>query len=136
MSIKQHYLKASFLVCTLILLAAAGSKEIVINTLGVHMVKLAIPLQSPLDDLNEASLAPYTRYVHLSTVVPPWNGTDSHNGFLPQDYAQGARPSRLETVAWLRLFDPQVWVIPEPSGGADVHLANVRRLRSWLERET
>jgi len=60
MSIKQHYLKASFLVCTLILLAAAGSKEIVINTLGVHMVKLAIPLQSPLDDLNEASLAPYT----------------------------------------------------------------------------
>jgi sugar phosphate isomerase/epimerase len=81
------------------------------------------------------SLAPYTRYVHLSTIVPPWNGTDSHNGFLPADYAQGAVPSQRETVAWLRLFDP-VWVIPEPSGGADVHLANVRLLRSWLEGET
>jgi sugar phosphate isomerase/epimerase len=81
------------------------------------------------------SLAPYTRCVHLSTVVPPWNGTDSHNGFLAQDYAQGAVPSRQDTLAWLRLFDPEVWVIPEPWGGADVHLANHRTLRAWLERD-
>lgn len=59
MSFKQHYLKASFLVCALILLSAAGSKEIVITALGLHLVKLPIPLQRPLDELNEAALAPY-----------------------------------------------------------------------------
>ena len=59
MSIKKQYMKASFLVCALILLSAAGSKEVLINTLGVQLVKLPIPLKSPLDELNEASLAPY-----------------------------------------------------------------------------
>ncbi|MBN1641356.1 MAG: hypothetical protein JXA09_08970 [Anaerolineae bacterium] len=79
-------------------------------------------------------LAPYARHVHLSTVVPPWNGTDSHNGFLESDYAQGAAPGREQLLAWLRLFDGrEVTAIPEPDGGADVHLANYDRLSGWME---
>jgi sugar phosphate isomerase/epimerase len=81
------------------------------------------------------SLAPYAKCIHLSTVVPPWNGTDSHNGFLPKDYARGAVPSRQDLLAWLAPFDPEVWAIPEPWGGADVHLANFRVLKSWLEQD-
>jgi sugar phosphate isomerase/epimerase len=79
-------------------------------------------------------LVPHTRHVHLSTVAPPWNGTDSHNGFLEIDYAQGAVPGRERLLSWLRLFEGlDVTAIPEPDGGADVHLANYDRLRAWME---
>jgi sugar phosphate isomerase/epimerase len=81
-----------------------------------------------------AELAPYAKHVHLSTVAPPWNGTDGHSGFTEQDYAQGAIPGREQLVSWLRLFAGRdLWVIPEPSGGADAHLANYRVLSEWME---
>lgn len=80
------------------------------------------------------ALAPYARLVHLSTVVPPWNGTDSHNGFLETDYALGAIPTRTQLLAWLALFDGErLCAVPEPDGGPAVHLGNVRVLRTWLE---
>jgi sugar phosphate isomerase/epimerase len=80
------------------------------------------------------ALAPYARLVHLSTVVPPWNGTDSHNGFLDEDYALGAIPTRAQLLGWLGLFSGDgICAIPEPSGEAAVHLDNVRVLRSWME---
>jgi sugar phosphate isomerase/epimerase len=80
-------------------------------------------------------LVPYACHLHLSTIVPPWNGTDSHNGFLPEDYAQGAVPTREQLLAWLRLFDGRdLWVIPEPYGGPDVHLANYGLLQAWMEQ--
>jgi sugar phosphate isomerase/epimerase len=80
------------------------------------------------------ALAPYAQLVHLSTVVPPWNGTDSHNGFLEADYALGAIPIRGQLMAWLALFEGDgLCAVPEPDGGADVHLDNVRVLRAWME---
>ena len=80
-------------------------------------------------------LVPFARHVHVSTIVPPWNGTDSHNGFLEADYAQGAVPDRGQLLAWLRLFAGRdVWVIPEPDGKAEVHLANYRTLCAWMEQ--
>lgn len=80
-----------------------------------------------------ARLAPYARHVHLSTVTPPWNGTDGHTGFLEGDYARGAIPGREALLALLELFAGRgVWLIPEPMGGAEVHLENVRRLAEWL----
>lgn len=72
-----------------------------------------------------AHLAPYARHLHLSTLTAPFNGTDSHSGFLAEDYAQGAVPSLEQIAGWLRLFQGQdVWAIPEPFGGADIHLRN------------
>jgi hypothetical protein len=89
------------------------------------------------------TLLPYARHLHLSTVVPPWNGSDSHNGFLDADYVQGAEPSRAQIVDWLRLAETRfaaagrdVWAIPEPEGGAAVHLANYRLLRTLMEQVT
>jgi hypothetical protein len=80
-----------------------------------------------------ALLAPYARHVHLSTVSPPWNGTDGHSGFLDSDYALDAIPARRELRSLLDLYaGADVWLIPEPSGGADVHLANHLRLAEWL----
>lgn len=80
------------------------------------------------------ALVPYTRLIHLSTVVPPFNGTDSHDGFLEADYARGAIPTRAQLLAWLALFDgDRICAVPEPDGGATVHVDNVRVLRAWME---
>jgi len=81
-----------------------------------------------------ALLAPYARHVHLSTVAPPWNGTDGHSGFLASDYALGAIPDREQLVSLLEPFaKTDVWLIPEPAGGAEVHRANHWQLAEWLE---
>ena len=78
-------------------------------------------------------LVPYARHLHISTTVPPWNGTDSHTGFLEEDYARGAIPSRAQLLDWLSLFQERdVWIIPEPWGDAEVHLANYDVLRAWM----
>jgi hypothetical protein len=80
-----------------------------------------------------AQLAPYARHVHLSTVTPPWNGTDGHSGFLESDYALSAIPERAQLLSLLEPFaGREVWLIPEPLGGPEVHLANHRRLAEWL----
>ncbi len=55
----KTYLKPVFIVCVAILLSAAVAKEWVIWKLGVHMVKEAISLQHPLDDMDVAALAPF-----------------------------------------------------------------------------
>lgn len=59
MTVKQHYLKASFLVCFAVLLTAAATKALIINRLGVQLTKLPIPLKTPLDDFDEIALQPY-----------------------------------------------------------------------------
>ena len=56
---KQHYLKASFLICAAVLLVAASTKAIIIKKLGVKLTKLAIELQMPFDDFDETALSPY-----------------------------------------------------------------------------
>lgn len=78
-------------------------------------------------------LAPYTQHLHLSTIVPPFNGTDSHNGFLDTDYKQGAIPSLAQIASWLCPFEGRdVWAIPEPFGKAGIHLQNYQRLHQVL----
>lgn len=61
-------------------------------------------------------LARQTRLIHLNTMVPPLNGTDSHNGILEKDFAAGAFPSREQIKELLRIFKDRddVWLIPEP----------------------
>ncbi len=80
-----------------------------------------------------AELSPYARHLHLSTVRPPFNGIDSHNGFLDEDAMCRARPTHAELLTWLRLFpQPGLWLIPEPDGDAYVHLENHRALRTLI----
>lgn len=60
-------------------------------------------------------LAPQTRLIHFNTVVPPFNGTDSHNGILEKDFVAGAFPDRGQIIELLQIFKDRddVWVIPE-----------------------
>lgn len=70
------------------------------------------------------AMAPYTSYLHLSTVQPPLAGIDSHCGFLESDYQRGVIPALSQIREWLALFDHDVWVVPEPYGDDAVHIAN------------
>jgi hypothetical protein len=55
----KHYLKSSFIVCVAVLLIAAATKAIIINIYGVYTVKKAIPLQKPLEEMDDKALTPY-----------------------------------------------------------------------------
>ena len=63
------------------------------------------------------SLAPQTKLVHVNTVVPPWNGTDSHHGLLPEDYAVNAWPSLDRIAQLISIFKDRddVYIVPEPN---------------------
>ena len=61
-------------------------------------------------------IAPYTKLIHVSTTVPPLNGTDSHNGILEDDFKQDAFPDREQLLKILAAFKkyPNILCIPEP----------------------
>lgn len=61
-------------------------------------------------------LASQTKLIHLTTNAPPFNGTDSHNGILPKDFASGVLPDENQLRQLLSLFQDRddVWIIPEP----------------------
>lgn len=61
------YLRPAFLVCAVILLAAAVGKQVLIHKLGLVMVKEPIAMQNPLDKLDETVLIPYA-VLHKSMI--------------------------------------------------------------------
>lgn len=58
----------------------------------------------------------YTKLIHLNTVIPPFNGTDSHNGILPADFSQNVIPNKKQLIEFFSLFENRddAWVISEP----------------------
>ena len=78
----------------------------------------------PLNDLWQSlwkktlALAPYTKLLHINSVIPPYNGADSHHGITDQDLnIPGAFPTREKLTELLQLFfhRDDVWAIGEPS---------------------
>ena len=55
----KPYLHPAFVVCTLILLTAATTKSLVIQTLGWHLTKFPLPLKQSLHEMDENALLPY-----------------------------------------------------------------------------
>jgi hypothetical protein len=83
--------------------------------------------------VTSQQLAPQTKLVHLNTVHPPFNGTDSHGGVLPQDFAAGVFPNRHQILQLLRLFKHRddVWIIPEPP--APLMVQNYRAIQQLIQ---
>jgi endonuclease IV len=73
-----------------------------------------IIFEKTLKDAKE--IAPYTKLVHINTFLPPFNGTDSHNGILEDDFSQDVFPDREQYDKILGVFKqyPDIWYIPEP----------------------
>ena len=78
-------------------------------------------------------LASQTRLIHLNTVHPPFNGTDSHGGVLPEDFAAGVFPNRDQIIQLLRLYRDRddVWIIPEPP--AELMVQNYHAIQDLLK---
>jgi hypothetical protein len=51
--------RPAFIVCVTLLAVSAATKSIVIQTLGVQLIKLPIDLKKPLDQMDSKKLAPY-----------------------------------------------------------------------------
>lgn len=60
--------------------------------------------------------AAQTRLVHINTLTPPYNGTDSHDGVTEEDWLRGVFPNREQVAALLALFTARadVFAVPEP----------------------
>ncbi len=60
-------------------------------------------------------IKPSIGLIHITTTVPPFNGTDCHHGILEADFKAGALPNKKQLIKLLKLFkDKDVWLIPEP----------------------
>ncbi len=88
----------------------------------------------PLETLWQAlwskttALEPFTKLLHINTVIPPHNGTDSHHGITTADFKlPGIFPTRDQYIELLKFFKTRddVWAINEPS---DNHVENYRAL--------
>lgn len=76
-------------------------------------------------------LAPKTKLLHINTVGPPFNGTDSHHGILAEDWQHGAFPNEDQLKSLLTLFKGRddVWAVPEPQDNAMI--ANYLALQKY-----
>lgn len=56
-----------------------------------------------------------TKLLHLNTIIPPFNGTDSHNGILTKDFKQQVFPNKQQLIKLLSLFKKRkdLWIIIE-----------------------
>ena len=82
------------------------------------------------------NLASQTKLIHLNTTLPPFNGTDSHNGLLKKDFDQNVFPSKNQIIELLKIFCDRddIWVIPEPE--MEEMVENYRGLKKMLNRAT
>jgi hypothetical protein len=56
---KRRFFQPAFVVCAILLAVSAATKSVVIQTLGIQLTKLPIPLKKPLDQMDPKKLAPY-----------------------------------------------------------------------------
>ena len=82
------------------------------------------------------AVAPQTRLLHINTIRPPFNGTDSHDGITPEDFKAGVFPSREQIKQFLSLFvnRDDVFAVPEPRMGT--MQANTQELRKIIQEHT
>jgi hypothetical protein len=77
--------------------------------------------------------APHTRLLHVNTVREPFDGRDSHDGLLPEDFSQGFFPSRAQLLELLKIFADRddVYAVAEPQ--LEVTRENFLALREIAE---
>lgn len=79
------------------------------------------------------ALASQTKLIHVNTSKPPFNGTDTHNGILDEDFQQNVLPSKEQLIKLLTLFKKRndVWLVPEPMRK---HLENTKVLQKLVRK--
>lgn len=81
-------------------------------------------------------LLPAVGLMHVTTNKPPFNGTDSHNGVLQEDFEQGVVPDRQQLIKLLKLFKGRdVWLIPEPHEKMVENYLELKKIVEEIEKE-
>lgn len=94
----KQYTQPAFLICTAILLLAAGSMSAAVSYLGLQFLKKPLPLKKSFDELNEAALSPW-KVVEKSKInnkdILESLGTDQYIQWILEDTsAEPASPVR------------------------------------------
>jgi len=79
-------------------------------------------------------LAPFTKLLHINTVMPPFNGTDTHHGITKTNYKiKGIFPTHEKMIQLLKLFKNRndVWAINEPRSN---HIDNFFALKQLISK--
>jgi hypothetical protein len=76
--------------------------------------------------------APFTRLLHMNTLMPPHDGSDSHDGVTEEDFSRGVVPTKAQIKEALSLFSDRddVFLIPEPHRNMQ---SNFRALQALVE---
>lgn len=79
-----------------------------------------------------ARIAPQTRLLHINTITPPYNGTDSHDGITDEDFEQDTFPTKQGLQEFLALYKNRddVFVVNEPKSD---HMGNYQALSRLAE---
>lgn len=115
---------------------AKKQKLLITNDIShTFSTKYDLPLKNLWQHLwsTTVALAPYTKLLHINTVVPPYNGTDSHHGITEDDFSlKGIFPTKERFKKILSLFKDRndVWAINEPSQN---HTKNYFALKKLLK---
>ncbi len=74
-----------------------------------------------------------TRLLHINTTVPPYNGTDSHDGVVDSDFENGVFPNKEQMIEFLSVFAGRddVYALCEPPD--KTAQANYRALTGLVE---
>ncbi|MFC1653263.1 TIM barrel protein [Patescibacteria group bacterium] len=97
--------------------------------------------EKPLDQLwkslwdKTSKLAPYTKLLHINTLVSPYNGTDTHHGITNEDFEiDGIFPTKEKLKEALSLFRDRddVWAINEPSENHEDNYFSLKELINTL----
>ena len=81
------------------------------------------------------ALAKQTKLIHVNTTRAPFNGTDTHNGLLAEDFAQNVIPDRQQIIEILTLFKNRddVWLIPEPLKDHEKNYLELQKIVRFIE---
>jgi sugar phosphate isomerase/epimerase len=81
------------------------------------------------------AVAPSTKLLHINRVLPPYNGTDSHDGITEADWQSVGIPSREQLLEFLQAFKNRddVFVIPEPKGDMAGNFQALQALMRMVE---
>lgn len=77
-------------------------------------------------------LAPATKLIHCNLTMSPFDGTDTHSGLLPEDFAKDTLPTRPELIEILKIFKNRegIFILNEPESG---HVENYHVLLNLLK---
>lgn len=104
------------------------------HTIGDEISDNRVYLYQKLLEKTRA-LFPQTKLIHTNTTKAPFNGTDTHNGLLDEDFKQNVLPTKKQFMEILNIFKKRndVWLIPEPLKNHEENYQELQKMVNLIE---